>query len=49
MIQENRQKVGKFSSIHELLKKLKFLFELPNTLKQHSEDRNYEEVIFFQD
>ncbi|CAG7831601.1 unnamed protein product [Allacma fusca] len=44
-LKEKRDKVSRLSGIHDLLKKLKFLFELPTKLKQHCEESNYEEAV----
>lgn len=45
VLQEKRDKVSRLSGINDLLKKLKFLFELPNKLKNFYEDSNYEEAV----
>lgn len=44
-LQEKRDKVSRLSGINSLLKKLKFLFELPNMLKHYCEENNYEEAV----
>ncbi|XP_046444096.1 vacuolar protein sorting-associated protein 51 homolog isoform X3 [Daphnia pulex] len=40
-LQDRRQQITKLSNIHELLKNLQFLFDLPNKLKTCVEEKNY--------
>lgn len=40
-LQDRRQQITKLSNIHELLKNLQFLFDLPTKLKSSVEEKNY--------
>lgn len=42
--QGNREQIDKLSSVDSLLKKLQFLFKLPNKLKSQIQENNYEQV-----
>lgn len=41
IIQDRRQQITKLSNIHELLKNLQFLFDLPKNLKNCIEEKNF--------
>ncbi|XP_026685441.1 vacuolar protein sorting-associated protein 51 homolog [Diaphorina citri] len=41
--QGNREQIEKLSSVDSLLKKLQFLFKLPNKLKSQIQENNYEQ------
>lgn len=41
VIQDRRQQITKLSNIHELLKNLQFLFDLPKNLKNCIEEKNF--------
>lgn len=45
MLQEKRDRVSRLSGINDLLKKLKYLFELPNNLKMYFENGYYEQAV----
>ncbi|GAB1859878.1 Vacuolar protein sorting-associated protein 51 homolog [Camponotus japonicus] len=40
-----RQQIAKLSSVHTLLQKLQFLFELPGNLKDRMNEENYEQAV----
>lgn len=44
-LQDTRQQISKLSGIHILLKRLQFLFKLPNKLKSLLEEGNYKQAI----
>jgi predicted AAA+ superfamily ATPase len=43
-LQSSRHQITRLSSVHSLLKKLQFLFKLPNKLKDRIKDENYSQV-----
>lgn len=43
-LQETRHQIVRLSSVHCLLKKLQFLFKLPNNLKDKISEENYSQV-----
>lgn len=45
-LQGTRHQIIRLSSVHSLLKKLQFLFKLPNNLKDKINDENYSEVCY---
>ncbi|XP_078053605.1 vacuolar protein sorting 51 [Augochlora pura] len=44
-LQGTRQQIAKLSSVHALLKKLQFLFNLPGNLKDDMNEENYEQAV----
>lgn len=44
-LQERREEIDRLSSTDETLKKLQFLFELPNKLREAIEDQNYKQAV----
>uniref|UniRef100_A0A8D8WMA3 Vacuolar protein sorting-associated protein 51 homolog n=1 Tax=Cacopsylla melanoneura TaxID=428564 RepID=A0A8D8WMA3_9HEMI len=44
-LQGNRDQIEKLSSVDSLLKKLQFLFKLPNQLKAQIQEDNYEQAV----
>lgn len=46
-LQPDRQKVIRLSSVHSLLKKLQFIFKLPDNLKEKISEENYSQVCNF--
>lgn len=46
-LQGTRGQIMRLSSVHTLLKKLQFLFKLPNNLKDKINEENYSQVCLF--
>ncbi|KAI5693675.1 hypothetical protein M8J75_003440 [Diaphorina citri] len=44
-LEGNREQIEKLSSVDSLLKKLQFLFKLPNKLKSQIQENNYEQAV----
>lgn len=44
-LQGTRQQISRLSGVHSLLKRLQFLFKLPNTLKSRIEEKNYSQAV----
>lgn len=44
-LQDTRTQISKLSLIHSLLKRLQFLFKLPNNLKAKMEEGAYSQVV----
>lgn len=42
---DTRQQISKLSGVHSLLKRLQFLFKLPNKLKSLMEEGNYQQAV----
>lgn len=45
-LQDTRSQISRLSSIHSLLKRLQFLFKLPNKLKSQVEEGAYSQVSY---
>lgn len=45
-LQDSRTQISRLSSIHSLLKRLQFLFKLPNKLKTQMEEGSYSQVNY---
>ena len=46
-LQSTRHQIVRLSSVHTLLKKLQFLFKLPNNLKDRINEENYSQVSLY--